>query len=359
MADSRVAVVTGLNQPLEIQKFPLPELEPTAMLARVEAATLCGTDVHRWHGAQNLIPYVPGHETAMSIVDMNGPRWDNLGEPLKEGDRILSAYSSCGHCYYCSVARQTNLCPEGLIYGAHPPQRFLGGCAEYHYVPPGGEIIRIPDEVSSPLAASSACALRTVMHGFERLGPILSHETVVVQGAGPLGLYSLAVARDHGAAKVLVIGAPEERLQVAKEFGADATCNLDEVTDAAARKEWVLENTSGRGPDIVIQVAVSAAIPEGLGFIRPGGRYVSIGGGGGPEVSIPTRLLSNYITFFAIRTTMARHFYQALQFLATKKKLFPFERMLSGTYTLEQTSEAIAAMASFSIVKPVILPSGE
>ena len=359
MAESRVAVVTRLNQPLEIQKVPLPELEPLAMLARVEAATLCGTDVHRWHGAQNLVPYVPGHETAMSIVDMNGPRWDNLGEPLKEGDRILSAYPSCGHCYYCSVARETNLCREGLIYGAHPPPRFLGGLSEYHYVPPRGEVIRIPEEVSSPLAASAACALRTVMHGFERMGPILPHETVVVQGAGPLGLYSLAVARARGAAKVLVIGAPQERLQVAREFGADGTCNLDEVTDVAARKEWVREHTSGRGPDIVIQVAVSAAIPEGLDFIRPGGRYVSIGGGGGPEVSVPTRLLANYITFFAIRTTMARHFYQALQFLATKNKLFPFEKMLSGIYSLEQATEAIQAMAAFSIVKPVILPNGE
>jgi len=359
MTDSRVAVVTEYNQPLEIQKIPLRDLEQDAMMARVEAATLCGTDVHRWHGAQNLIPYVPGHETAMSIVEMNAPRWDNLGEPLKVGDRILSAYPSCGHCYYCSVARTTNLCKEGLIYGAHKPGVFLGGLSEYHYVPPKGEIIRIPEEVSSPLAASAACALRTVMHGFERLGPILSHETVVVQGAGPLGLYSLAVARDRGAAKVLVIGAPEERLQVAREFGADATCNLEEITDAAARKEWVLSHTSGRGPDVVVQVAVSAAIPEGLEFIRPGGRYVSIGGGGGPEVSIPTRLLSNYITYFHIRTTMARHFYQALQFLATKKKLFPFEKMLSGTYTLEEASEAIKAMASLSIVKPVILPNGE
>ena len=359
MAESLVAVITGSKQPLEIQRVPIPELGPGAMLARVDAATLCGTDVHRWQDAKELVPFIPGHETAMSIVDMESPRWDNLGQPLNLGDRILSAYPSCGHCYYCSVALQTNLCPERISYGHQHPPQLLGGCAEYHYIPPGGDIVRIPEEVSSPQAASAACALRTVMHGFERLGPVLPHESVVVQGSGPLGLYATAVARDRGASRVFVIGAPDHRLQVARAFGADEVLNIEEYPDAAARKEWVLEHTSGRGPDVVIQVATSStAILEGLDFIRPGGRYVNIGGSGGAMV--PAGYLGfKYLTVMGIANTLGRHFHQALQFLATKQKMFPFERILSATYPLEQTTEAIQAMADLSIVKPVILPSGE
>ncbi len=361
MADCLGAVITAIDQPLEMQRVQIPELEPGAMLGRVEAATLCGTDVHRWHGSDpTIIPYIPGHETAMTIADMNGPRWDNLGEPLNVGDRIISCYPSCGHCYYCTVALQSNVCPSRISYGHQRVDEFphlLGGCAEYHYIPPGGEIVRIPEEVSSPLAASSACALRTVLHGFERLGPVLPHETVAIQGAGPLGLYAVAAARDHGASKVLVLGAPEGRLQVALEMGADAVLNIDEVPDAAERKAWVLEQTAGRGPDIAIQVATSAAIPEGLDFLRRGGRYVSIGGGGA-NATVPATIFSGkHLNVIGISTTQGRHYHQALQFLLSKQRIYPFERILTGTYSLDETSEAMQAMAEFRIVKPVILPN--
>ena len=75
------------------------------MLVEVEAATLCGTDVHIWHDAANpkMLPYIPGHETAGRIVAINGERHDVHGRQLREGDRIISAYRFCGHCFYCSV----------------------------------------------------------------------------------------------------------------------------------------------------------------------------------------------------------------------------------------------------------------
>ena len=174
-----------------------------------------------------------------------------------------------------------------------------------------------------------------------------------------MGLYATAVARDHGASRVFVIGAPAHRLEVARAFGADEVLNIEEYPDPAARKEWVLEHTSGRGPDVVIQVATSnTAVLEGLDFIRPGGRYVNIGGVG--SATVPASYLGfKYLTVIGIANTLGRHFHQALQFLATKQNLFPFERILSATYPLEQTTEAIQAMADYSIVKPVILPSGE
>src|SRR5438874_3712062 len=227
MTDCQAAVVVEHGAPLAVERVPLPMLEPGGVLVQVDAATLCGTDVHFWHGLiipTDSVPYIPGHETCGTIVDLRGPRTDLVGQPLQVGDRIIAAYPFCGHCWYCTVARQPVLCPNVLAYGrlrCDRPPYLLGGCAEYHYFPPGCDIVRVPETVAAPLAASAACALRTIMHGFERLGAVGSHETVLVQGAGPVGLYGVAVARARGARQVLVIGAPAERREIARALGAD------------------------------------------------------------------------------------------------------------------------------------------
>jgi threonine dehydrogenase-like Zn-dependent dehydrogenase len=216
------------------------------------------------------------------------------------------------------------------------------------YVPPPCLIIKVPEEVSSASAAASACAYRTVMHGFDRLGAIKSHETVVIQGSGPLGNFATAVARDHGAKKVLVIGAPVARLEVAKRMGADAVVNLEEVTDPKDRRQWVHSHTEGRGADIVIQVANNMAVPEGLTLLRDGGRFVNIGAGGNANVAV--RSLPQEMIFHTIRSGEPRHWLQAIDFLASRKNTFPFEEMISASYTLDQVNEAMQAMASYQVV---------
>src|SRR5260370_36815324 len=107
------------------------------------------------------------------------------------------------------------------------------------------------------------------MHGYEQLGPVESHETVLVLGSGPLGLYSLAVARDRGARKVLIIGAPDARLAVAREWGADDVLDLDATPDVNHRIAWVREHTDGRGADIVFQWSTSAGCARARGVSRP------------------------------------------------------------------------------------------
>jgi threonine dehydrogenase-like Zn-dependent dehydrogenase len=355
----RAAVITRFNEPLEIRQVQIPELEPGGMLARVEAATLCGTDVHRWHGSLGIersIPFIPGHETCGIVVELNGPRTDLLGRPLQEGDRVLWAYPSCGHCYYCTVARQTTLCSQKISWGHQKIDDYpylLGGLAEYQYAPPASAVISVPDEVSSDLAASAACALRTVMSGFERLGAIASHEIVVIQGAGPLGLYATAVARDHGANRVLVIGAPSTRLDVAQELGADAVLDLEQVPDPKDRIAWVRDQSGGRGGDVVIQVASGDSVGEGLMMVRPGGRYVSIGQGG--KNSVPLEALGRAVSYVNIQQAEPRHWLQAVNFLATRRSL-PFDRIITGSFGLEDASEAFRLMANYTIVKPVIYP---
>ena len=355
--ESRVAVITKFEGPLEIWKVPIPELEPGGVLVKVEAATLCGTDAHRWqHHIEVELPFVPGHETCGTIVDTNGPVVDILGAPLHVGDRIITSYLNCGHCYWCQVSRQTSLCREVMFFGGWHPNRLLGGCADYHYFPPRASLIRVPDEVTSPLAASAACALRTVIHGFEQLGRIDNHETVVVQGAGPLGLYAAALARDHGAKQVLLIGAPAGRLAVAKDFGADAVLDLDVVPDPAERLKWVQDRTGGRGADAVINCASSPAFVEAIGLARRGGRVVTIGVAGEGNVTYNQALLWKGLRVSFVVMAEARHFMQALDFIASRHRMFPFEKMLSNTFDLAGTTEALRGMAAFREIKPVILP---
>jgi L-iditol 2-dehydrogenase len=266
------------------------------------------------------------------------------------------SYVSCGSCYWCAVAVQPCVCPHRASWGHNRSDQFpflLGSCAEYMYVPPPCLIVKVPEAVSSALAAAAACAYRTVMHGYDRLGAIKSHETVVIQGSGPLGNFATAVARDHGAKQVLVIGAPAARLEVTKRMGADAVLNLEEVTDPADRRKWVLGHTDGRGADVVVQVANNAATPEGLGMLRRGGRFVHIGAGGS-KANIAVEALPEEFTLYTVRSGEPRHWLQALDFLATRKDRYPFDDMISASYSLDQINEAMAAMANYQVVKPVI-----
>jgi len=358
MSTCRAAVITAHEKPLEIWDVQIPDLDPGSVLVKMVASTLCGTDVHRWHGPlpkNDTLPIITGHEPCGVVEEISGEKTDILGNPLKKGDRIIWSYVACGSCYYCSVAVQPCICRGRASWGhnrcdQHP--FLLGSVSEYMYVPKECLIIKVPDEVSSASAAASACAYRTVMHGYDRLGAIKDHETVVIQGSGPLGNFAAAVAKDHGAKKVLVIGAPVHRLEVSKKMGADEVLNLDDTRDATDRRDWVLGHTDGRGADIVIQVANNAAVPEGLTMLRDGGQFLDIGAGG--KGQIPVEAMPQQMTYLTVRSGEPRHWLQAVDFLASRAERYPFDDMISREYSLDQVNEAMDAMANFEVVKPVI-----
>jgi L-iditol 2-dehydrogenase len=352
-------VITAPHEELEIWTVPIPDLAHGATLIRVDAATLCGTDAHRWEGhlPANDSPFVPGHETCGTIVDLRGDVRDILNVPLKAGDRVISSYAHCGHCYYCRVTRQTTLCAQNTNYGVWSPEKLMGGCAEYHVFPAGTTLVRVPDEVPPELAASAACALRTVLHGFEQLGPIASHESVLVLGAGPLGLYATALARDRGAKRVYTIGAPALRVAVATAWGADEVLDMDAAPALADRVAWVRDRTGGRGADIVLNCANSAAFIDGMNVVRPGGRFVHLGTSGGPPMPLEPDLLFRGVHIDTVVMAEARHFYEAIEFLASRADTFPFQKLLSNRYPLTRTTDALRGMSALREIKPVIVPN--
>src|SRR5258706_5743312 len=242
MATARASVLEKFRAPLRLLDLPMPSrLEPGAALVRTEMAGICGTDVHLWKGELPItLPLILGHETVGHIEQLgDGLDKDWNGAPLKIGDRVTwTSSTSCGQCYYCLEKRQPTRCPHrrayGIGYRCDEGPHFLGGYAEFHYLRPGTTIFKLADDLPTESVIGAGCALITAIHGVERTG-IDWQEKVVVQGAGPVGIAALAVAKSAGAGQVIVIGGPKPRLEMAKRFGADHVIDLGEVREPAAR----------------------------------------------------------------------------------------------------------------------------
>jgi D-arabinose 1-dehydrogenase-like Zn-dependent alcohol dehydrogenase len=356
----KAAVLEEYGQPLQIREVPIPEVQPGAILVKVEMAGICGTDVHQHKGDLTIkspLPNIQGHETIGRVVKLgNGRVQDCAGEMLKIGDRIMWAHADCGACYWCTIARDPVLCAKRSGYGFAPPVALRGGFAEYEYITPATNVVKVPDELSEEEAVGVGCAFRSVVAGYERFGKVGLMEDVVIQGAGPIGLYSTVVARESGARKIIVVGAPQLRLDLAKKWGADYVINIDEFKTAAQRKEQILNLTQGRGPEIVVEGSgVPAAFNEGLDMIQKGGRYLVMGqSSAGLTSFMPSLITSKAVTIMGSVSAAIPHFYKALQFIKTNHSKYPFGELVSRKYRLEEINEAMANMETGKEIKPVI-----
>ncbi|MFZ2176802.1 MAG: zinc-binding dehydrogenase, partial [Rhodococcus sp. (in: high G+C Gram-positive bacteria)] len=234
---------------------------------------------------------------------------------------------------------------------------FVGGYGDYFLLPVGAVLYRVPDSVPDELAAGANCALSQVMYGLERAGQTFG-ETVVVQGAGALGLYAVAVAKARGARTVIAIDGVAERLELATAFGADHVIDLTDVTEVKERAKRVRTWTSGRGADVVVEVVgIPAAIDEGLKMLAMHGRYVEIG-----NINLgrtfdfdPSRFV------FANKSMLGVSLYEpdvlsrALAFLEEWQHKIPLSRLGTATYSLDQINDAFAAAESKRDVRASIV----
>lgn len=356
----KAAVLTEYGKPLEIREVPIPQVEDGAILVKVEMAGICGSDIHIKSGHLGIkapLPFIMGHETIGRIVKLGAGRtYDAAGEPLNIGDRIMWAHADCYDCYYCNILRKPMLCEHRAGYGMSPLDKLMGGFSEYEYVIPVTKVVKIPDELTEEEAIGVACAFRSVVAAFEKLGGIGLADSVVIQGAGPVGLYALILAKEGGAGKTIVIGAPSERLELAKKIGADEVINIDEVKDPAERKTLVLSMTKNRGPELVIECSgFSPAFVEGVDMVQKGGRYLIIGMTSPQPVTFtPYTILQKNLQIIGSGGAIIHHFYRALEFIKTHKSKYPFDEIVSRKYRLEDINDALANMQAGKEIKPVI-----
>ncbi|HSD46470.1 MAG TPA: zinc-binding dehydrogenase [Pyrinomonadaceae bacterium] len=365
MKTSRAAVLTQYEAPLELKEFPLPQaIEPGAALVRVKLAGICGTDVHLWHGQLPIpLPVILGHETVGVIDEMGeGLTHDWTGAPLAVGDRIgWSSSINCNECFYCRTKPQPTRCLKrkayGISYDCSLAPHLLGGYADYIYLRPGTAIFKIPEKLPTEAVVGAGCALVTSLHGAERIG-VQMGDTVVIQGSGPVGLASLAVAKASGAALTIVLGGPPHRLELAKRFGADVCIDVAQ-TSVEERKARVLELSGGFGVDLVLEcVGIPEAVVEGVELCRDGGRYLVLGhyGNAGTIEFNPHVITRKQLVVAGSWGFEPRHTNAALKFLARTREQFPFEQLVAKPFPLERAFEALQATAAWTTAKSAIAP---
>ena len=358
------AVLTGAHQPIEIWERDTPPAGAGEAVLRLEFGGVCGTDVHFWHGEVPLPgPVVLGHEGIGFIEELGeGLSNDSAGTPLAIGDRVYwQPVRPCYECYACTVLNDVSMCENAFasIFGdanAPTPATY----SEIITLGAGLPFYRIPDDTSSEAVIAFGCAMPTMLQGLERLGGISPGHNVVIQGCGPVGLAATLLAHLSGAQQVIVIGAPEQRLAMARKLGADHTIDMTQITSVSERTERVRALTGGRGADVVIEAAgVLAAFSEGLPLVAPAGRYLIVGlWSAQGTVPIEPRLINNgNLRIIGTALGQPRHLYQAIQVAQARQDQFPLAEAITHRFTIEQSQQALEAVAALETVKAVVVPS--
>ncbi|MDH3455878.1 MAG: zinc-binding dehydrogenase [Gemmatimonadota bacterium] len=359
----RAAVMTGPRKPVELWKLDDPELEAGSILLETLASEVCGTDVHLHEGRLDGVPYpiVPGHVSVGRVLEQVGVKTDALGEPLRAGDAVTfyDVHGVCNACYHCTVAKQPTRCPSRRVYGItySASEGPLGGWAECIYLKPGVKTLKLPPELSPDDVIGGGCGLFTGFAAVDR-SQLPAGGTVVVQGAGPVGLSAGAFASLAGAEQVVVIGAPAARLELARQLGATSVLSLDRP--AEERLASVHDLTNGRGSDVVIEASGNPrAIVQGLEMLRDGGTYVVAGhytDTGSVEINPHIHINRRHASILGQWGTEFRHVADALKTLAMHRDRLPFDKVIGARYGLEQVNQALADVEALTVTKAIIHP---
>ncbi|MDF2985122.1 MAG: theronine dehydrogenase-like Zn-dependent dehydrogenase [Eubacterium sp.] len=267
MMKNRAAYMTGLNK-MEIRDIEVPKLRDKDVLVKLEYVGICGSDVHYLeHGKIGDFivdgDFILGHECAGTIVEI-GSGVQNL----KVGDKVaLEPGITCGQCEFCKSGKY-NLCPD-VEFLATPP--YHGSLMNYIAFPEN-MCFKLPENITTKegaLVEPLAVGMHAALQGNVKLG-----SSVVILGAGTIGLVTLLACKAYGATDITVVDVIPKRLEYAKKLGATATLNAAEV-DVNTEIEKM---TAKRGADIVIETAGSArTISQTPYLIKNGGTIVLVG----------------------------------------------------------------------------------
>jgi L-iditol 2-dehydrogenase len=369
---SRAMVNYGAGVPWEMMVFPIPDPEPGAVITKITMSSICGSDVHTYKGELGSQtpgikpkPRIGGHEFVGRVYKLGADvKTDTTGQPLKEGDRVAWCYfMECGQCYSCNhdAGRCSNWPMNmGSTFGKYP--FFKGGFAEYYYVSPGQWIYKIPEAVPDEAAVYVDCAAATVAYGLSKV-KFPFGATAVVMGAGGLGINAIPQAKDMGAARVIVIDKMTEKLRAAKSFGADYTIDYTEFPTPQARIDRVKQIAGEDGVNVVVEVVASSpeVVAEGLQMLVPGGTFLSMGlVGNGPrgpytgQVEME-RLITGHFNIVGSSTYRAWTMPQVLEFMARTIDKYPFDKVISHKFKLEDTEEALKQAATGKVLRAAIV----
>lgn len=343
----KALVKTGKGEGLiEVRDVPYPVLpEEDWVIIRVKAAGVCGTDLHIWH---DMYPYWPpvtlGHEFAGEIVETG-----SKARKFAVGDRVVCEPHSlaCGTCELCRTGR-IQQCESKRS----PGWGINGGFAEYVTMPEK-LLHKIPEGMDDATAALAEPMAIAVHHVSELCG-IGCQDTVVVCGAGPIGIMAAFVAREVGAGKIIITGmdaCESVRFPAALKLGADEVINIQKQN----AYERVMEITGGRGADVVIETSgAQAAIGDAIRMTKKYGKLCAIGLGR-DEAKVPWKqIVMRSITVVGCMSSGYSAWDKALNLMNRTDK--DLSCLVTHKVTLDEWENTFRALEAEQGIKAVFLP---
>jgi threonine dehydrogenase-like Zn-dependent dehydrogenase len=359
MSNYRAAVLVEPNR-VETWDVPLVDPPPGGALVSVVLGGVCGSDVHITSGEAGVMPFpiILGHEGIGRIEKLgDGVSTDYASNPLKVGDCVIwSPIALCHRCYSCSVLEQTPC--ENSRFFEHAQKPNWASYADYAWLPSGMPFYRLPDHARPEAVAALGCALPTALRGFEQCGPVRQGDTVVVQGAGPVGLAATLLAALSGAREIIVIDSVDSRLEAAKSLGATATISMRNTT-AEQRRQMTWAATGLHGPNVVIEAAGALdAFPEGVDLTGNHGRYIVLGlwGAIGMRAISPRDLTLKNMRIGGATFPKPRNYHDAVHLAARVQDRYPLERLITHRFGIRDATSALHAVEKGVAIKAVIDP---
>jgi alcohol dehydrogenase len=268
---------------------------------------------------------------------------DFRGRPLVLGDRVTwSMVWSCGECFYCQHGLRPK-CERLLKFGHEkiiPGRALIGGMAEYCHLPERTAIFKVPQNVPDGVASPANCATSTVAAVFRNAGPCQG-QTVVVHGAGMLGLTACAMAACSGAAQVIALEPDPQRRNLALNFGAHAV--LDSTLPEEETRQRIYDLTEKRGADLGLEFSgYPEAIELGVRLLREGGRFVMAGATfpARPVQLLGEQLVRRLLQIIGVYNYQPEDLETALEFLASCQQRYPFAELVGKSFTLDEVNTA-------------------
>jgi L-iditol 2-dehydrogenase len=331
-------------QQLRLTEKPVPEPGPAEVLVRIDAVSICGTDVEIiTHGLPAIVrggppfnkDFTPGHEYMGTIV--------KLGEGVDEyriGDRVaVEIHAGCGRCERCRQGMYTSCLNYGMNYEGHNKGHRAngfttdGGFAQYaiNHI---NTLVHVPDAMGDEEATLIVTA-GTAMYGLDVLGGLIAGESLVVTGPGPIGLMGVAVGKALGAEPVILTGTRDSRLNLGLKLGADYVVNIRKENAVEAVKRI----TGGRGVNYVLECSGAAdALNEAMDMTQRGGRICLAAFPGKPALVDLAKIVRNNIYLYGIRGEGKSATHRAAALMSQKK--FDAELMHTHTFPLEELPTA-------------------
>ena len=361
MRRSRSIVFAKVGQPLACIERDVDEPRSHELLLRITHAGVCGSDIHRLAGdlGEPPVPICFGHE-GIGVIEVLGSQvtHDQSGKPIRVGDRIYySPVTPCGECAVCRGEKPGRRCGHSLWpvpFGGPNPAAYQDLATVHSRAP----FYRIPDPVSSDSVIAFGCAMPTALGGMLRLGDVRG-AIVVIQGSGPVGLATCLIVRRSGAKKVIVLGEPQARLDIANRFGADEVVSISS-TSREERRHRIMALTNGEGADIVIEAAGRMeAFVEGFDLVASYGRYLIMGlySGFATTPVNPVAINNRNISIIGSLGFPSSEIGRTVEVAEELGARFEFDKLVTHCFPLERTEAAIACASRGEPIKAVVMPT--